>query len=289
LEKKQLAGLLDLQHPEHPFPDYTVVYIPYCSSDLHWGRGAHEYNSKLEVPHLGYFNASSALQWLYDNVPAPEKLLLMGSSAGGYGMLLHSAWVAKHYPDADIRVVIDAAAGIVAGDFTATSMEVWQAEDSMPTFIAELNSMDLSTLIFPDLFSAIAAYYPQHRFAMYSAAWDDQQAFFYKIMGGKAEDWPGKLQETLTAMRAGIPNLSFFVPSGSLHTILPFEAYYVREQEGRKFAAWLEEFATSDEVPEDVNCPTAQCSFDPICDVCPKEEDPSAPFHCYVCFSMSGL
>lgn len=288
LADKDLAGILDLDAEKHPFPDWTVVYIPYCSSDLHWGRTDHAYSEKLTVPHRGFFNASSAYQWLYDQVKEPDAVVLTGASAGGYGVLLHSAWVAQHYSEATIRVVVDAAAGVVAGDFTQVSMEVWQAEPSLPTFIPAVAAADPSTMTFSQMFEGIAGYYPQHRYALYSTAFDDQQAFFYKVMGGKTEEWPAKLQETVAQLTGALSNLSIYVPAGTMHTVLPFEAFYERERSGVLFADWLTQFALGETVPADVNCQESECSVDPICEACPPAESGDRPFHCDVCEALSN-
>jgi hypothetical protein len=37
------AGILDLDHPENPFHDYSMVAVPYCTADLHLGERDAEY------------------------------------------------------------------------------------------------------------------------------------------------------------------------------------------------------------------------------------------------------
>lgn len=286
-EQNAIAGILDVDNPENPFPDWTIVYIPYCTSDLHWGQGDHEYSSKVKVYHHGFFNAQAAIEWMYDYVKDPELLVLTGASAGGYGMLIHSAWVSQHYPLATVRVVVDAAAGVVAGDFTAQSMAVWNATESMPTFIPEVAEKDLMTVTFLELFGAIGRYFPENRYSLYSTAWDDMQTFFFKVMGGNPEEWPAKLQETVTALKSNVPQFSSFITSGTLHTILNLEVFYQREEAGVRLVDWLSQFVFGETLPEDRNCTGEQCSFDPLCDVCPQ--DGTGPSYCGLCLAMSNL
>ncbi|MDQ3544427.1 MAG: hypothetical protein M3431_11295, partial [Actinomycetota bacterium] len=52
-----------LERPQ-PFADYSVVYVPYCTGDVHVGDTTREYSPDLTVEHNGYVNGTTALGYL---------------------------------------------------------------------------------------------------------------------------------------------------------------------------------------------------------------------------------
>ena len=70
------SGILDLDHPDNPFSEYNMVFIPSCTGDVHWGQNIQDYpksdGGELTIYHHGFFNASAALEWAYTNVTNPE-------------------------------------------------------------------------------------------------------------------------------------------------------------------------------------------------------------------------
>lgn len=70
--------------------DWNLVYVPYCTGDVHTGSNVVVYNDStpdapLTYYHRGYKNAKALGQWMAGNMPRPEQLLISGSSAGGVG------------------------------------------------------------------------------------------------------------------------------------------------------------------------------------------------------------
>lgn len=70
---------------------WNIVFAPYCTADVHVGNIVKLYanpddESKLKVYfHKGHKNAQLVTAWMKANLPRPDKLLVVGSSAGGYG------------------------------------------------------------------------------------------------------------------------------------------------------------------------------------------------------------
>jgi hypothetical protein len=79
----------------HPFDrvrtqNWNIVYLPYCTGDVHTGSALHVYtDSDPAHPrvqfHRGQANVNGAAQWLRTNIGRPGELLLTGFSAGGTG------------------------------------------------------------------------------------------------------------------------------------------------------------------------------------------------------------
>jgi hypothetical protein len=77
------AGIFDRDHPANPLRDYTVVFVPYCTGDVHIGDATTEYSDELTVAHNGFRNASHGFDHVVANHPDLTHLFVAGSSAGG--------------------------------------------------------------------------------------------------------------------------------------------------------------------------------------------------------------
>ena len=70
---------------------FDVVYMPYCTGDVHIGNNVKTYtdttgaNPPLTWRHNGYNNTVAALNFLHTRFPSINKLLVTGFSAGGGG------------------------------------------------------------------------------------------------------------------------------------------------------------------------------------------------------------
>lgn len=108
-----MAGIFQHQNAENPFGDWNVVYLPYCTADMHIGTSTNEYTSPagntITIHHNGQQNVTEALDWVYANVDAPEKLLISGESAGAWGSLMWVPTIADHYADSDVYHLADGA------------------------------------------------------------------------------------------------------------------------------------------------------------------------------------
>ena len=54
------------------FKDWSIVYVPYCTIDVHWGNATVEYTEDLVIHHRGYLNTKAALEFAYDKIVDPE-------------------------------------------------------------------------------------------------------------------------------------------------------------------------------------------------------------------------
>ena len=130
--------IFDRNTNSHAFRDHGHVLVPYCSSDVWLGSETAEtrdYPQKIGDPNrscgcfdkscFNYDPKSNGLQFtfrgktifqsvvqdvdkLYDLRDARE-LILIGSSAGGLGVLNLAKWVTDNYPHLEVKVVSDSA------------------------------------------------------------------------------------------------------------------------------------------------------------------------------------
>jgi hypothetical protein len=92
---------MDLAHalvrePRVETQDWTHVFVPYCTGDIHMGSAVRSYTASTgewRIQHYnGLKNVQAVSQWLVDHgFGQPERLLVYGTSAGGYGALANYA------------------------------------------------------------------------------------------------------------------------------------------------------------------------------------------------------
>jgi Pectinacetylesterase len=81
------TGIFNRGDTANPMADWNMVYIPFCTGDVHAGNKTDAtvsgVNGKQQF--VGYVNVTRALARLVPTFPGLEKVLLTGTSAGGFG------------------------------------------------------------------------------------------------------------------------------------------------------------------------------------------------------------
>ena len=112
--------LLSIDKEDNPtFHQFTHVMVPYCSSDLWLGQGN---NSRFPGRKFHFHNDSSVNDFIFrgytifrsviedlmlDGLKNATEVLLVGSSAGGIGVLNHLRYVRSELTNATIAAIID--------------------------------------------------------------------------------------------------------------------------------------------------------------------------------------
>jgi hypothetical protein len=106
------GGYMSTDATVNPFWDWTMLYMPYCTQDVHIGGGLDSvFSPTLTVQRYGAVNARAAIRYLRDVLWAamdesdadgwrPDRLRVLfgGESAGGFGVMYN-----YHYPLDDLR------------------------------------------------------------------------------------------------------------------------------------------------------------------------------------------
>ncbi len=75
--------------------DFNLVYVPYCTGDVHTGNNVITYTDPkgvgpdLEFHHAGHTNVLAIAEYLDKQFPALDRLFVTGCSAGGAGSLIN--------------------------------------------------------------------------------------------------------------------------------------------------------------------------------------------------------
>jgi hypothetical protein len=239
------AGFADQSNPANPFHDWNVVFVSYCSCDIHFGDASQDYDSNLSLPpvhieHRGFENARAVEKWAREHFLAPDQIFVTGSSAGAYGAWFHAPLLHETWPASRFQVLADAGNGVITQDFLDNDFPHWNFVGNIPPEFQEIKDIILSGGGIPAYTEFVAGRFPDTRWAHYASAYDGDlfgQTGFYNIMlNGSDPSAPGALDwwnascqfnhvmlQQATDQYAEIhpltDNYRYYVGTGSRHTM----------------------------------------------------------------------
>lgn len=126
------TGLGDGENQANAFHDWNMIFIPYCTGDLHIGNVTNTYvwdGKTFQVHHNGRNNTLAALAWVFVNFQNPDKVLVSGESAGAYAAAFWAPYLADQYPGKKIYQLSDGA--LLRSDRWKEILDtVWQSESA---------------------------------------------------------------------------------------------------------------------------------------------------------------
>lgn len=245
-------GIQDLDNPDNPFADYDMVFVPYCTGDVHMGDAVVTYGegeNAVEVNHKGAVNATAALDWTYDTFDAPESVFVTGCSAGSLGASFHAASILNQYEGVRAAVLGDSAGGY-RGDLEA-QFAAWNTAGVLPDFDVFADET-LESLSFNDFWIGPAQSFPDVTFAQYNTAGDLVQNFFI-LISGVGLPYPEALAANDAEIREAVDNYASYVAGGEEHCIIPAQRFYTYTVGDARFRDWVAALAAGEPV-ESVAC-----------------------------------
>lgn len=299
------GGIFDDNNERNPFKDWSKVFIPYCSGDIHIGTGEKLYSdvdgsvtgfpgAPVLVKHHGFDNFLAVREWLKQNLVSKkhhsskkrnkkiEKLLVTGSSAGGYGATLNFPYLQSTFPEAEAFMLADGSQAVVTDGFIEDAFSfdnAWNIEDALaPIFLGTLGAYNFDQFN-AQVYDIITTAYPNSRFAQYTTANDLVQVQFLKIMdqldqvnyepdtwllslpedGIYFAEWNFRMESSVDFIAANTQNYQYYIGAGTVHTILtdafateliPHPFYDERSAGNLRFTEWLENFVDSMNFPD---------------------------------------
>jgi hypothetical protein len=153
----------------NPAWDWTLVFIPYCTGDVHAGSRTVMYDD-VEWHHQGHTNVLAATEWLNDEYPQVPQMLLTGCSAGGAGAIANYYFVREGLEGLDRGYMLNDSGPIfpaAADDPTAWSRQlhdeikdVWGVQDLLDEHFPQYDTSD-----FGNINNLLAEEFPQDRLA----------------------------------------------------------------------------------------------------------------------------
>jgi hypothetical protein len=264
---------MDLAHrligePTVETQDWTHVFVPYCTGDIHMGNAVRSYSSPTGDSRLqhynGFKNARAVAQWLAAHgFGKPDRLLVYGTSAGGYGALANYATLRNTLQPKSHSSMLNDAGTVFITPFGANPTahpsvglydkvnEEWGMTG--PEGMATINSK-LSPYFDPNnmgsAYAALSKTYPHDRFGFTTYQRDEviaayhYRAFVPAVIAAPDDATKDALSSTLFANELDLlkqtlnplPNFGYFMPwarGGFMHnhqvTVVSFTGSGIQE------------------------------------------------------------
>jgi len=236
-------GVFDRNRAENPVKDWSFVYVPYCTGDVHMGAKDSQIPGLPGTQHFaGRKNLKAFLERVVPTFADAQQVLLTGVSAGGFGAASNAAYVQWAFGAVPVTMVDDSgptfSSEFLPKCLTDKYVQYWGLENSILDDCGKScdASMDYST----QFLEYTAGHATGKSSGLIEADADSIIRGFYGIgTNNGADDCNGIL--LFTPMPAAdflmglldyrervkkFPNFSTYYPSGSQHTWLGGEGFY---------------------------------------------------------------
>jgi hypothetical protein len=245
-QQGNLAGtLFDRNDATNPFKDWSFVFVPYCTGDVHAGDNVVMYSDNQGMNthtyhHTGHKNILSYVPRIAGTWPSPGKLVVSGSSAGGYGASFNYDTFRKYWPAGKVYLLDDSGPtlegdAIPPGYRSAWYME-WNLGEVLDPICGAACMSDFSQAI-----KILADRYKNDRMALLSSL-QDQTIRNYFLLS------PTGFQGELTMMAHDIldptTNFKYFFVDGQTHTMLGNVGNFMSQ--GTPLQTWLTQLVNDD-------------------------------------------
>ncbi len=247
-----LGGMFDFADARNPFGDYSVVFVPYCTGDVHIGDSTTEYAPGLTIQHKGYVNGTAALDHLAATFPRATQVVVVGESAGSVASPLYAGLVSDRLPDARITVLADGSGAYPDVPAITEIIADWGAAKAIPAWSQNSGSA-AEQWSFPGFFIQSGQHDPEIVFARHDYAYDGDQKFFAELVGLSAEDLLSLIDANETQIEGAGVNLLSYIAPGDEHTVLSDGPLYTEEVNGQLLVDWVTRLIAGEPV-DDVHC-----------------------------------
>jgi Pectinacetylesterase len=249
-------GIFDASPTENPFGDYTFVYVPYCTGDVHLGDATTEYSPQLTVQHKGWVNGTAALTYLAEHFADAAQVVVVGESAGAIAAPVYGGLVSDLLPEAQITVLADSSGAYPESpELNTRSNEVWGTFGTMPAW--EVNAgLTAEDWGYQQFWVQAGLHDPAIVMSRFDYAYDAVQTQFMQLAGLDTSDVGATMLANEAAIEeAGVDQHSFTAP-GTDHTVVGSDEFYETEVNGITVVEWVSDVMAGNDVA-DIAC--AEC------------------------------
>jgi hypothetical protein len=223
-------GIFNRDDANNPVRDWSFVYVPYCTGDVHAGNNPEGSISGVGAQQfVGYVNLGLYLQRILPTFPGVVQVLLTGVSAGGFGAFANYVQVRRYFGSVPVVMLDD----------SGPPMDTPYVADCLARQFVTLWSLDRTILVdcgadcpdsshyLIDLTQHIVKSYPSAPFALVESTGDSVISMFF---GFGASDCTGFAALSEATFAAGLQdirtrlgsyaNFGAYVFSGTDHTTL---------------------------------------------------------------------
>lgn len=251
-----LLWFFNRDNADNPFAKDHMVFVPYCTGDIHSGTRVADHGGKATA-HVGGLNMAAYLERLRATFPDVEQVVVSGGSAGGLGATLNWHRVKDAFPCARVDLIDDAAAALPLPYFHEDLQKAWRAawgtDKILPPDCPDCLT-DLSAL-----YTYSAKKSANGRGAVTVGLNDSVVGFFFQLTQGEVSD-------ALTALAKDrlepLANVRYYYVVGDHHVV--FDPAFA--QNGVPMASWITQMVNGD--PGWKSVVPASCASGATCQDC---------------------
>jgi hypothetical protein len=239
-----VTGILDAGNPANPLREFTIVFAPYCTADVHLGVRTERFETsdgkRLDVAYRGLANAQRVMDWVTQQYADPRQVFVSGGSAGAIPSPIFAAQLARHYTKARVVQLGDGAGGYRTMRL-APQLELWGATRALkhdPLY----RDLDVQTANFED-FYARAAPVPNLQLGQINSIEDRVQIFFLAQLGNEVKSLAPLLSANIADLRKSNPKLRTYTMPGTVHTVLTRPDFYTAKVDEVALTKWVDDLA----------------------------------------------
>jgi hypothetical protein len=273
------GGIMAEDNPENPFLDYTKILVGYCTGDMHIGDAELPNDGPLpagetrisDTLHFnGYTNATTVLDWVFDNFESPDTVVVSGHTSGSYGTPFYTSLIADNYPDAAVRHLGDGNGALHIGELLQPIREAWGTVELLDQHEG-FTGLDPDNFSFSDITIAAARRHPEIVFTQMITAHD---MVFSELLAYLGVERPilDVVEADHAYVKGQVSNYRTYVAGGNKHVIslgyfdsipqtgnrnrgLPdiYDRFYSYQVDGRRYRDWIADMVDGRPI-EDVRC-----------------------------------
>lgn len=256
---KALTGLIDNESPNNAFRDWNVVFIPYCTGDLHIGNAINDYSfngKEIKIYHNGRNNSLASLNWAFDNFKNVEKILVSGESSGAWASAFWVPYIADYYPNNIIYNLSDGVS-LYSNRWEEILDTVWKSDSY------KFLGIKVGKDVFEDaLIHRTDTLKRNIKYLHSNTLYDDTHTRFSAVLNHKPtntnkfiDDWAANTKASMKRLsESGIEYNYFLTDWGhnlkthtTQHTLSTNEFYHTCSADGISYADWLKRTVIDDE------------------------------------------
>jgi hypothetical protein len=249
-------GIFDKDNPDNAVADWSFVYVPYCTGDVH--AGARPDGTLPDVPgtfqFVGYLNVEQYLERIVPTfIGEVDQVLVTGVSAGGFGAAFNYDRIADAFPNKPVTLLDDSgppmADAYMASCLQKKWRDAWGLDDSIPKECTDCFPADGGGIV--NLGVYLANKHKDQQLALISSLGDNTIRFFFGFGNDDCKAlFPStsvdKYTEGLRDLRDNWLNEpadtwgSFYL-AGEQHTWIGGNSYTTAQSKGVKLIDWVAE------------------------------------------------
>ncbi len=172
------SGLFNRGDSDNPLAGYSFAFIPYCSGDIFAGDNDNGFGGRIQA---GYRNMGFYVDELLKEFPDVDRVVLTGSSAGGFGAAYNYDRVQQAFGDVPVTLIDDSGPPLSDKYMTPCLQqhvrEVWNLDATLPADCADCTQSDGSGL--SNLVTYLGDKYTDRDFGIISSTRDGVIRLFY--------------------------------------------------------------------------------------------------------------